>query len=93
VNQRRKIMAFYLNYFNSKTVFEEEEILDRLPDAMRMDLMKQMNKELISPVPFFNGPPHSPNVLPDECIYGKQCKNGSREPLFFTLRVFLGLFR
>ena len=80
MNQRRKIMAFYLNYFNSKTVFEEEEILDRLPDAMRMDLMKQMNKELLSPVPFFNGPPHSPectanggpNVLPDECIYGKQ---------------------
>ena len=65
VNQRRKIMAFYVNYFNSKTVFAKEDLLEKLPEAMRLDLMKQMYDGLISPVPFFN----QPNPLQDECIY------------------------
>ena len=65
VDQRRKIMAFYDNYFHSKTVFAEEELMEKLPEQMRMDLMKQMYDDLITPVPFFK----APNELPDECIY------------------------
>ena len=65
VNTRRKIMAFYNNYFQSKTVFEEGKILAKLPDSMRVDVMKQMYNELMEPVPFFS----RPNPLPDECIY------------------------
>ena len=48
VEQRRKIMAFYDNYFHSKTVFAEEELLEKLPEQMRMDLMKQMYDDLVS---------------------------------------------
>ena len=47
VEQRRKIMAFYDNYFHSKTVFAEEELLAKLPEQMRMDLMKQMYDDLV----------------------------------------------
>eukprot|EP01043_Picozoa_sp_COSAG02_P032846 COSAG02_NODE_2212_length_9491_cov_210.102215_8_plen_247_part_00 len=49
VEQRRKIMAFYDNYFHSKTVFAEEALLEKLPEQMRMDLMRQMYDELVSP--------------------------------------------
>lgn len=47
VEQRRKIMAFYDNYFHSKTVFVEEELMKNLPEKMRMDLMKQMYDDLV----------------------------------------------
>ena len=52
---RRKVMAFYVNLFRSKTIFKEEDLLDKLPDRMRMDLMKVMYDKIIGPVPFFGG--------------------------------------
>ena len=47
VEHRRKIMAFYDNYFHSKTVFAEEALLEKLPEQMRMNLMRQMYDDLV----------------------------------------------
>ena len=68
VEQRRKIMAFYDNYFHSKTVFAEETLLEKLPEQMRMDLMRQMYDDLVSSsstrgAVLIPGAPHAQSVL------------------------------
>ena len=44
-----------LTPFSLQTIFKEEDLLDKLPDRMRMDLMKIMYDKIIGPVPFFVG--------------------------------------
>eukprot|EP01052_Picozoa_sp_SAG31_P030457 SAG31_NODE_3126_length_4646_cov_6.852210_3_plen_304_part_00 len=55
LKMRRAVMAFYVNYLKAQTPFDEEVLLEKLPESMRLALMKEMYKEVTAPVPFLQG--------------------------------------
>ena len=55
IDLQRSVMAFYVNYLKARTPFDEEKLLEKLPDGMRLSLMKEMYKDVTAPVPFLQG--------------------------------------
>jgi hypothetical protein len=52
-NTRRRIMAFLDNLYVQNTAFNEEEILDQLPEHMQTELVHHMYNKITANVPFF----------------------------------------
>ena len=52
---RQRLRAFFEHMYEERTVFDEKEIIDALPERMRLELVKGMYEQLIKMVPLFAG--------------------------------------
>ena len=53
VECKRKVLSFYTHYYQEKSVFDEAEIIEKLPEYLQTNLIHIIYGSLIENVPIF----------------------------------------